>query len=225
MKHSIIGFKIPSADLHKKSPRIFAICLIIAAITTFVLLIAPLPEQEAVETKYTPPPVVIQLQNIPKIRHTVRTPAPPKPFITPGLPVEVDDEIMPDDITIEDTSLDLEASPETPQVVMVPDTGAGEEEDEIFEYYAVEEQPERINNVMPVYPPMAERANIHGMVTLRVLVNKEGAVDSVKVEKGPKIFHQSAIDAATATKFKPAKQNDRTVACWVIMPFRFVIQE
>lgn len=132
---------------------------------------------------------------------------------------------MPDDITIEDTSLDLEAFPDAPQVVMVPETGASEEEDEIFEYFAVEEHPEPIKNVIPVYPPMAKRANIHGTVTLRVLVNKEGIVDSVKVEKGLKIFHQSAIDAAKATKFRPAKQNDRPVVCWVIMPFTFVIEE
>ena len=225
MRPSTIGFKIPSADLHKKSPRIFIICLIIAGIATFVLLLAPLPEQEAVEVTFTPPPVVIQLQNIPKTRHTVRSPAPPRPFIAPGLPVEVEDEIMPDDITIEDTSLDLEAFPEAPQVVMVPETGASEEEEEIFEYFAVEEHPEPLTNVIPVYPPMAKRANIHGTVTLRVLVNKEGVVDSVKVEKGPKIFHTSAIDAAKATKFRPAKQNDRPVACWVIMPFRFIIEE
>ncbi|MBN1293774.1 MAG: energy transducer TonB [Candidatus Latescibacteria bacterium] len=225
MNSSTVGFKTSSADLHKKSPRIFLFSLITAIICTFTILIVPFPVHEVNKETITVPPVVITLQNIPETRHIIRSPAPPKPLITPGLPIEVEDEIIPDDITIEDTYLDLDAVPNTPSFVLVPDTGVKTEESEIFEYYAVEEKPQRINNVVPVYPPMAERAKLQGRVTLRVLVNKAGDVDSVHVESGLKIFHESAIEAAKATRFTPAKQNDRPVACWVIIPYTFVFQE
>ena len=141
MNTSTVGFKTPSADLHKKSPRIFLFSLISAVIGTVVLLNVPFPVHESSNEAFTVPPVVITLQNIPETRHIVRSPAPPKPFITPGLPVEVDDEIIPDDITIEDTSLDLDSAPDAPSVILVPDSGASAEESEIFEYYAVEEKP------------------------------------------------------------------------------------
>jgi len=224
MNESIMPYKTPSADLHRKSPRIFFISLAVSAAATFFLLIAPLPEEKAVEKQYAPPPVIIQLQTIPQTRHVVAQPAAPRPPITSGQPVEVND-IMPDDVTIEDTANDVQALPPAPGVNVVPNAGAAKEENEIFEYYAVEEQPVRLNSVVPEYPPMAERAEFQGTIFLRLLVNTSGSVDSVIVEKGPEIFRESAIKAAKATTFKSAKQNDRPVACWVILPFRFVIEK
>ena len=223
MRTSTVGFKIPAADLHRKSPRIFFISLTVSAVATFFILIAPLPEEKAIEKQYTPPPVIIQLQNIPQTRHAVVRPAPSRPAIPSGQVIEVND-IMPDDVTIEDTARDVQSLPPAPAVEAVAGTGAAKEENEIFEYYAVEEQPVRLNSVVPEYPPMAERAGFQGTVFLRLLVNKSGSVDSVIVEKGPEIFRESAIKAARATTFKPARQNDRPVACWVILPFRFIIE-
>jgi protein TonB len=139
-----------------------------------------------------------------------------------AIPVEVDDELIPDEITIEDTNLVVETAPEAPAVMFAPDSGADNIEDEVFEYYAVEEPPKRINVVSPVYPEMAERAGLKGTVVLKVLVNTIGAVDSVEVVEGPEIFHKASVTAAHKTKFTPARHNDRPVSCWIIMPFRFV---
>jgi len=224
MTSSTIGFKTASADLHRKSPWIFIVSLIVSGTLTFVMLVMPLPERKKMTAPVRPVPVVIHLRNIPPTRHIVRAPAPPRPFITPAIPVETH-EIIPDDITIELTSEDTDVTPDLPSVLLVQDTGAAEEENEIFEYFAVEEEPQRINAVKPEYPPMASRANIEGTVFLRLLVNREGAVDSVKVEKGPKVFHASAVKAARSTNFKPARQNDRPVSCWVIISYKFEVGE
>ncbi len=224
MRASIVGFKIPSADLHRKSPRIFFISLTVSAASTFFLLIAPLPEEKAVEKQYAPPPVIIQLQTIPQTRHIVTQPAPSRPPIPSGQPVEVND-IMPDDVTIEDTAKDLQSLPPAPGVYVIPNAGAAKEENEIFEYYTVEEQPVGNIRFVSEYPPLAGGAEVRGAIFVRLVVNKTGSVDSVIVEKGPEIFRESAIKAAKATTFKPAKQNDRPVACWVILPFRFVIEK
>lgn len=224
MKTTTVGFKVPSADLHRKSPRIFFASLVCSVFATLAILIAPLPEEKVREKQVKPPPVFINLRNIPKTRQTVTRPAPARPRLNTATPVETF-EILPDDITIEDTAVEVEKLPQVPVIEAITDTGAGEEENQIFEYYAVEEPPEPISSVVPEYPPMAERANIDGTVFMRLLVNTEGTVDSVIVEKGPKVFHSSAMNAAKKTVFKPAKQNDRPVACWVILPFRYILDK
>ena len=221
-------FKIGSnADLHGKSTRIFLVCLGIAFLFTSVILLYPLASKLKAEKPPAVPPVIITLQNIPETRQVVRTPAPPKPFIPSALPIASDD-LPPDTLSIADTRLDLDAVPEAPPAVLVPESAgappsAAAEEKEVYEFFSVEEQPKRLNAVTPEYPETAKRAGIEGTVMLKVLVNKTGKVDSVEVQKGPAVFHKSAAAAARATTFKPARQNDRAVACWVVMPFRFSI--
>ena len=65
------------------------------------------------------------------------------------------------------------------------------------------------------------RAGIGGTVTLKVLVNTEGTVDSVAVMDGPEMLVDAAMDAARVTTFTPARHLDRPVACWVLLPYRF----
>jgi len=223
MNVSTVGFKKPSADLHKKSPLIFLLCLIISIYFTSVFITISIPQKNLFEDKVEVPPVIIHLENIPETRHRVMVPAPPKPFITSGAPIEYDG-LLPDDITIEDTKLELDAVPEAPPAIFVPGVGAAKEENEIFEFFAVEQIPKKMNNVIPEYPEIARRAGIEGTVTLKVLVNVTGIVDSVEVIEGPAVFRESAMEAARATKFTPAKHNDRDVACWVVMPFRFLLE-
>lgn len=222
-------FQLTNRGLHSRSPQIFLVCLAGALFLTALLLTLPLPLPDSDSRKASPPPVIIQLQNIPETRQVFRTPAPSKPFIPDALPIASDD-LVPDTITIEDTKLDLSEAPAAPPAILVPGSGgtaapsAAAEESEIYEYFNVEEPPKRSGAVQPDYPEMARRAGIQGTVMLKVLVNTKGLVDSVEVQSGPSVFHKSAIAAAKATRFDPARQNDRAVPCWVIMPFRFVSQ-
>jgi protein TonB len=217
-----------TSDLHRRSPRIFLACLATAILVTGFLLTIPLPERRAVKRPPTIPPVVIQLQDIPETRQTRPAPAPLKPFIPSALPIAADN-LPPDTFTVPDTRLDLEATPEALPMLPVPSPGgtapptAAAEEKEVFEFYSVEEKPKRLSTVVPEYPEIAKRTGIEGTVLLKLLVNREGRVDSVKVQKGPEVFQKAAITAARKTVFSPARQNDRPVACWVVIPFRFVL--
>jgi len=186
----------------------------------------PFPEHTLTERTYESPPVVVQIQSIPKTRLTVSRPAPPKPFVVSGMPVEAD-EILPDNVTIEDTSLDLDAYPEGPPVKLVPAPGAAEEEKGV-EHFPVLELPIRIENVKPEYPidPFTgEQVHEEGSVLVEVLVTTKGTVDSVRVISGPRVFHKSAIEAARKTKFIPAKKDDKPVVYRVIIPYRFIIED
>ncbi|MFC1528420.1 energy transducer TonB [Candidatus Latescibacterota bacterium] len=227
MKISTIHFKKPSADRHRKSRIIFLASFMLSIFLTTMIILIPFPYREQVEQKIKPPPVIIKLENIPETRQTVMLPAPALPYDPDGMVIEVEDDMMPDEVTIESTELDLKATAPTspPTVILAPGPGAVAEEEEIFEYFAVEEPPDRIVPVIPEYPEIAERAGIEGNVTMKVLVNKEGLVDSVEVINGPEVFHKSSIEAAKKTKFSPAKHMDRAVSCWVIMPFKFELEK
>jgi len=219
---SIVGFKKPWYDLHRHSPKIFIASILLSIIFVGITINVPLFQNGTVEKKINIPPVIIRLQNIPETRHQVRAYAPKL-----AIPIEVGDDIIPSDVTIESTELDFDTVPETaPPVIDTARGGKDVEkiEEEIFEFFAVEEQPERIKDIAPEYPKAARRAGIEGTVIVRALVSKKGEVEKAEVLKGPKELHDAAIKAAIATKFKPARQNDMPVSCWVAMPFRFVLE-
>ncbi|MFC1538821.1 TonB family protein [Candidatus Latescibacterota bacterium] len=221
MKTSIIGFKNKSADLHEKSSRIFIVSLIISGLLTAVLINISFTYRAKMNLKSERLPFVINMEKIPETRPASTATAPPKPFMDSGTPIEIDENIMPDEITIEEAPPDFDTALES-QSQSTPSPGA---ESNAFDFEPVEEIPRKLNDIVPVYPAMAERAGVEGSVTLKVHVNTEGAVDSVEVVDGPKIFIESAIDAAKKTKFIPAKYNSKPVACWVLMPFRFMLED
>ncbi|MBN1292757.1 MAG: energy transducer TonB [Candidatus Latescibacteria bacterium] len=219
MKPSTVGFKTPEADLHRKSPGFFMLCSFASVVFTVIMLYIPLPKHESNSENIKIDPVIIHLENIPETHHQVRAPAP-----ILSIPLEVDDEMMPDDITIESTNLFLDAAVKTPSPMIEvdePEIEVAEEEEEIFDVFAVEEEPEIVHAVVPEYPKEARDSHVQGTVFVKVLVNIKGDVDSLSIVKGPTVFHKSSLSAASAVKFKPAKINDRPVSCWVIIPFRF----
>jgi len=224
IRGSIVGFKSPKADLHRLSPYILTMCLVLSAAVTTVVLTRPWMREAVRGETIEKPPIVIHIEDIPETIHRVQAPAPKL-----SIPLEVDDDFMPDDITIESTELDLaevSTPPPPPSVeIAMPEGGVEAAEEEIFEYFSVEEKPRRITTVIPEYPEMAERARIEGTVYLKLLVSKTGEVDSVIVVKGQEIFHTSAIEASKKTRFSPAKHNDKPVPCWVILPFTFMIEK
>jgi protein TonB len=220
--YSTIGFKRPSADLRRMSRNIFPISLAISLALTAFILTRSYTYQVA-EKVTAPPPVVLLVESIPQtINRVVSQSAPATPYRAAAEPIPVDD-ILPDEVTIEDTSLDPAAAPDIPMMSGIAGDAVREEEHRVFESFAVEEPPERTLSVTPEYPSLAVRAGIGGTVTLKVLVNATGAIDSIVVMDGPEILRQSAVDAARATTFKPARHNNRAVSCWVFLPFRFTI--
>ncbi|MCE5249711.1 TonB family protein [bacterium] len=220
---SIIGFKNPRADLHKRSPRILLGSALVTIIAIGFGLNIPIVKQEKLEKKVKTPPVIIQLENIPETRQRVTAPAPKL-----AMPLEVSDDVSLDDVTIDDTSLDLNA-PVSNEVkpVIIPEAVVEKApvEEEIFEFFAVEEQPERIGEVAPAYPEEARKAGVQGTVFVRALVGKNGAVEKAEVMKGPELLKDAAIQAAMKTTFKPAKQNDMPVKCWVQMKYTFELEQ
>ena len=61
-----------------------------------------------------------------------------------------------------------------------------------------------IDKVAPVYPPLAKRMNVKGVVKLEVVVRANGTVRSTKVVGGNPVLIGAATDAVHNWKFEPA---------------------
>ena len=89
------------------------------------------------------------------------------------------------------------------------------------EYVYVEELPEAITKVAPVYPDIAREANVDGPVMVQALVGKDGKVKDVKVVKSVQMLDDAAVAAVKQWVFKPALSNNKPVAVWVAVPVKF----
>ncbi len=74
----------------------------------------------------------------------------------------------------------------------------------------------------PVYPPMARTARVSGEVDLTVLIRPDGSVDSVKVDSGPPMLHQAAVDSASHSQFECRGCDARVTTYKLVYLFTFV---
>ncbi len=89
-------------------------------------------------------------------------------------------------------------------------------------FIPVEKSPEVVKGVQPVYPDLAKRAGIEGTVYVKILVSKEGKpLKAVVIKSDSEVFNKPAVDAAMQFVFTPAIQHKAPVMVWVVVPFRF----
>jgi protein TonB len=90
----------------------------------------------------------------------------------------------------------------------------------------VEKQPQVVVQVPPVYPDLAKRAGVEGTVYVKILVSKEGkALKAVVIKSDSEVFNQPAVDAALKFVFTPAIQHKSPVMVWVVVPFKFKLNQ
>jgi len=96
----------------------------------------------------------------------------------------------------------------------------------VYEYYVVEVKPQIVKAVSPKYPDLARKAGIEGMVYVLAIVGPDGKVRSATVARSDnQIFNEAAVEAVMQFEFSPAYQQDRPVACKVMVPVRFVLRQ
>ncbi len=214
----MIRGKQPEANLRLTYRKLLWSC-VGASVVLHGLLFALFPSFEAEAYAKSEEPIVIQLEEIPETKQERRPPPPARPVV----PVATDDPDIADDVTIEDTNLDLDLddfAPPPPMEDLVEDVEL-EEEEEVVELWKVEKQPVPTKRAVPEYPDIARKANITGKVFVTALVNKEGKVEAIGKVTGPEVFHEAAKVAALQWEFEPAIQNDKPVKVWVSLPFTF----
>ena len=165
--------------------------------------------------------ITINVAEIPQTEQQKRPPAPPRPTI----PIESEDQSIPEDVTIEQTNIDLSELPPPPP----PPENEISESSTIFVAY--DEPPVPIGGFSAiqkrlVYPEIARKAGVEGRVYVNVLIDEKGNVIKTKILKslGNNGCDEAAEAAIKAVKWKPAKQRDKPVKVWVGIPVVFKLK-
>jgi len=97
-----------------------------------------------------------------------------------------------------------------------------ENNDAPVEFHKVEIEPKVAYSVYPPYPEIARKAEIEGIVFVKMLLSKEGKVKKTEIAKSTNdLFNEVSLEAAKQWVFTPAIMNNGPVSVWVTIPFKF----
>jgi len=82
-----------------------------------------------------------------------------------------------------------------------------------------------INQVRPVYPPLAKQARISGTVELSAIIGKDGRVQDLKVVRGHPLLVQAALDAVKNWVYKPTLLNGEPVEVSTTIDVNFTLAQ
>jgi protein TonB len=78
-----------------------------------------------------------------------------------------------------------------------------------------------IARVEPVYPGLAAKSRVEGVVILEVLVDSRGVPSKVNVLKSVPLLESAAIDAVRKWRWNAYRLSDRPVPFWVTVTVSF----
>jgi protein TonB len=83
-----------------------------------------------------------------------------------------------------------------------------------------------LDNPKPQYPRLARRLGEHGTVLLNVYVDANGLPEKTELHasSGSPRLDQAARETVSRWKFIPARQGERPVGAWIVVPIRFVLE-
>ncbi len=195
----------------KSSYRVNVEKAFVVTLAFLLLLVWLSPRIEVAVQEDLRPSVRIDVENIPPTRQMHRPPPPPRPTV----PIPTDDETIPEDVTIEETTLQHTALEEFPEG---PPEFSG----------ATFSPPRPIAWVFPEYPEEERKRGVQGVVRLSIHIDKTGKVVEVIVLEnttGSEKCAQAAIEAAYGSRFTPARERGKPVSHWITQPYRFDLKK
>lgn len=153
----------------------------------------------------------LTVENIPITRQGKPQKPPPRPVV----PIPSEDDLFPDDVTIEDTELNFES------FSLSAGSGATPEQINIF-------QPRPIFEVIPEYSEELQKKGIEGALKLHLHIDQTGRViDVVILENttGSSVCANAAKEAAFRGRYIPAKRDDKTTDIWITRTYTFGLQK
>jgi protein TonB len=214
------------SEEYKQDNRIMRISIAIAVVFHIVLFVIHFPEMtsraEAAEKherkifvvqqpKFKPPEVEKKVEILkPRV---VRVPIPDPTPDEPEPIRELEPEEQVPDVVPDDAIFGVPEAPPAPEP-----TGPIRVGGQIKE-------PRKTHEVRPLYPEIARKARIEGVVILEITVDKQGNVENVKVLRGlPMGLTEAAVDAVKQWKYEPSTLNGRPVEVLVTVTVRFSLQ-
>ena len=86
------------------------------------------------------------------------------------------------------------------------------------------QRPQKIRDVIPVYPPLALASHTQGTVILETVIGEDGRVRNLKVLRSIPLLDQAAIDAVRQWQFTPPMLNRQPVAVVMTVTVTFTLQ-
>lgn len=166
---------------------------------------------------------IVTLEQVEITRQEVKPPPPPA---FTRMSVSENPNIEEAEINF-NSELDVNANV-APTLVEPPKVETSEEDAPIFEI--VEELPEPVGGISNiqkniVYPELAKKAGLEGLVVVRAAIDTKGNVIKTQVLKGiGGGCDEAAANAVLKTKFKPGSQRGVPVRVWVSVPVRFKLR-
>lgn len=162
------------------------------------------PRPQALERPAPPPPVLAARDEAPS--PVVTQAPPPEPVPLPAvLPAPVPEPVKPAPAAVPVATAPAPAPPP-----LVPPRFDAD----------------YLDNPAPAYPALSRRLGEHGRVLLRVFVSPEGHAAQVEIREssGYERLDRTARDTVMRWRFVPARQGDKGVAAWVLVPISFSIR-
>jgi protein TonB len=60
-----------------------------------------------------------------------------------------------------------------------------------------------VKKTLPVYPPIARETRTQGTVVLEATISRNGTIENLRVESGPQLLRQAALDAVGNWRYRP----------------------
>jgi protein TonB len=85
--------------------------------------------------------------------------------------------------------------------------------------------PELVTKVQPVYPEIARKARVQGVVIVEAIIDKQGNVVEGRILRGlPMGVSEAAMAAIHRWKYRPAMLNGRPVSVYLTVTVTFTLQ-
>ncbi len=206
-------YQDPKADLPGKLPLISRKATIITLLL-FLFIALSFVESQVKGIKAAEVQKIIEIEDIPVTKQKIKEPEKPKPKRAEVVEAEEEEEV--DTVTIAETDLVVDSF--IPEII--------EDDDEVYDFFAVEEQPGITKQVTPEYPELARRSEMEGMVMVQIVIGKDGKVEQAEVvgvrpEQAEGYFEEAALKAARQFEFTPAQQRGKPVKVKRNLPFDF----
>lgn len=81
--------------------------------------------------------------------------------------------------------------------------------------------PRLVSSVLPVYPQIAQQANVTGTVVIDTTIDKDGRVAKTRVISGPELLRGAALSALHQWKYEPSTLNGQPISVQMIVSIQF----
>jgi protein TonB len=162
---------------------------------------------------FIPKPTTIIVENIPITKPPININRPELPKI----PVASEDDEFCEEVPVDFGDIDIET--------LIASSGPPEDDtEEGIPFHWASEKPVLLKRIEPIYPELARKADIDGIVVIKVLIDKKGDIEIAEIFKSIPMLDKAALDAVKQFKFKPGKQGDKYVKVWMHIPFSFKLK-